>query len=225
MASNVNKFGRTTAILATNVANAGTVAVSYPTGTSQTSFNAGLAGPETYLLVNGNDRWSLAAGKIGVAYGPSNITITNSSGVTWPAGAEIDVQFDLADGNDVEVLSFPIDLVAITGNIDVVTDFRPGVDGVIESVSFVVAAPVTTAARLATLTCAIDGVVTTGGAVALTSANATPLGKVIEGSAVTAANKLTSGSRLGVKATGVTAFSEGRGSLQVRVRKTPSDRY
>lgn len=90
--------------------------------------------------------------------------------------------------------------------------------------------PVTTASRLATITPYIDNTGvggaaanTAGGAVALTSAAATPLGKAIAGSEITANNRLYRESLVSFKATSVTAFAEGQGFLNVRIRRNPSN--
>ncbi len=225
MSSLVNKFSRVETILATAVADDGTFTVGYPTGTTQASFTTGLAASGHVMFVNDNDKWTNADPGISVSFGASLITITNLTGASLAAGSRIALQFDRADGNDVMVLVFPVDLVNITGAGDVVTDFRPGVDGVIENFSFVVNKPVTTGSKLATLNLEIGTTNVTGGTIALTSALATPQGKVIECAAITAANTIGRDDTLSIEAASVTAFSEGTGSLIVRIRRTPSDAY
>jgi hypothetical protein len=208
-------------VLAADVANSGTFTVAYPTGFTQDSFTAGLHGAGSYLMVNGNDKLTVAASKISLAFGASLITVTNSSGATLPAGTKFILNVDQADGNDVLFLTLPITLAAITGAGDVVTEIRPGVDGVIENVEFVVTSPVTTAAKAATLNLEIGTTDVTGGTIALTSAAATPLGKVITSAAApSAGNTLTKASKLSVEASSVTAFAEGTGYLVIRIRKT-----
>ena len=108
----------------------------------------------------------------------------------------------------------------ITGNIDILTGMRLGLDGTIEMFDAHVTTPVTTASRLATLTPRINSTLVTGGAIALTSANCTPLGARIAGSAITANNRLTRSSTLGIVASGVTAFAEGQVSLVMRIRRS-----
>jgi hypothetical protein len=217
-----NKSAQVTGTLASQVADDGTLVVAYPTGTSQLSFNAGLAGTDSYIILNNNDKYSLGDPGISVTYGASDITITNLSGGAWASGSSYIINLDQVDGDasDVVTLSFPVDLVNITAAGDVVTEFRPGVAGKIESWSFVVNKPVTTAAKLATLNLEIDTTNVTAGTIALTSAAATPQGKVIEGATITGANTLTRESKLSVEASAVTAFSEGTGSIQIRIRKT-----
>lgn len=217
-----DRFAVATVVLATAVADSGTFTVGYPSGTSQLSFNAGLAGTGTYMIVNDNDKWTAAASKMSVSYGASDITVTNSTVTTLAAGSKVTVFLDRQDGNDIVLLQVPISLAAITAAGDVMTDIRPGVAGTIEYWEFVVTEPVTTAAKLATLNLEIDTTNVTGGTIALTSAAATPLGKVIAGAAITAANTLVPESKLSIEAASVTAFSEGRGFVNIRIRKTPS---
>lgn len=221
----VNRTKTVEAVLATAVANAGTFDIAYPTGTSQVSFNAGLAGTGAYVMLNDNEKWTEAASKIAVSYGASLITVTNNSGYTWAAGTRVALSVDQQDGNDVILLQIPIDLVSVTAAGDVVTEMRPGVYGTLEYVEFVVTKPVTTAAKLASLNLEIDTTNVTGGVVALTSAAATPLGKVIAGTAITGANTLTPDSKLSVEASAVTAFAEGQGFLNVRIRKNAVYNY
>lgn len=216
----VNRSARVEITLAAAVANAGTVDIAYPTGTSQASFSAGLGGTGAYVMLNDNDKWTEAAGKIALSYGASLITLTNNSGYTWVAGTRVLLNVDQQDGNDVLLLQIPVDLVAIAAAGDVVTEIRPGVYGTIEYVEFVITKPATTAAKAATLNLEIDTTNVTGGVIALTSANATPLGKALAGTAITALNTLTPDSKLSVEAATVTAFLEGTGFLNIRIRKT-----
>ena len=216
-----NKFATAQVTLASTVADDGTFTVSYPSGTSQLSFNSGLAGSAHYAILNGNDKWTAADPGIAVSFDASYITVTNQSGYSWAAGTVVDLFFDQKDdrGDGHVVLSFPITLANVTA-ADVVTDFRPGVDGVIEDVQFVVTTAVTTASKAATLNLEIGTTNVTGGTVALTSAACTPLGKVIAGTAITGANTVTRESKISVEASSVTAFAEGAGVLHVRVRLT-----
>lgn len=218
MANLVNRFGVVTAILAAAVANNATFDVAYPSGTTQASFTQGLAGATHRMIVNSNDAWNSGVG-FTVSFGASLITITNTTGSSLPAGASIMFMFEQVDGNDVTIFAFPINLASIVGTQDVVTDFRPGFAGTIEDVSFVVNIPVTTAAKLASLNVEIGTTNLTGGVVALTSANSTPMGKTVQGSAITGANVLTPDSLISVEASAVTAFVEGSGTLYVRVRR------
>lgn len=114
------------------------------------------------------------------------------------------------------VLSIPIVLATVTAG-DVLTTFTPGFAGRIEKVDFAVTTAVTTGSKLATLNLEIGTTNLTGGAVALTSANCTPLGAVVAGSAVTAANSFGATDTISVEGASVTAFAEGAGVLLVTV--------
>lgn len=220
---NVNQFALVETALVSAVADDATFVVSYPSGTSQLTFNVGLAGAAHVLILDDNNRWPVGDPGFSVAFGASDITVTNLTGASIPAGTRVLLTLDMQDGNNLEVLTFPVTLANITGSQDVVTDFRPGIEGYIESVSWVQNIPVTTAAKLASLNLEIDTTNVTGGVIALTSAAATPMGKVIEGTAITALNRLEKESKLSIEASGVTAFSEGSGSVLVRIRRDMSN--
>lgn len=113
------------------------------------------------------------------------------------------------------VIALPIKLAKITGAGDVLTNWTPGFAGKITKVAFAVTDPVTTAAKAATLNLEIGSTNVTGGEVALTSANCTPLGAVVAGAAITAANTFTATDTISVEAASVTAFAEGEGVLLI----------
>ena len=86
----------TRAVLAAAVPNAGTITVPYPTGTNQ----AGLIGTTGGdLVVNNNDRYLQGTSGVRVEYtfNPTNITVTNQTGVAWPINAEVIVAFGVSD--------------------------------------------------------------------------------------------------------------------------------
>lgn len=117
------------------------------------------------------------------------------------------------------VFPFHVDLADIAdGNVVL---FPPDFAGVIIAHDFVVDDPATTAAKAATLGLEIDDVAVTGGVVALTSANATPRGKTVPGTAVTGNNTFAAGSEIKVIASGVTAFVEGSGTIIITYESTP----
>lgn len=113
-------------------------------------------------------------------------------------------------------LAIPINLVDVTDG-DVVTTLTPGHNGLIKKLEFVVGTPVTTASKLTTLNAEIGATNVTGGAVALTSANCTPLGAVIAGSAVTAANAFIYSDTISIEAASTTQFAEGSGVLLITI--------
>lgn len=120
--------------------------------------------------------------------------------------------------SDVMELTFPIDLVGIT-NADVLTNYTPGFDGDIIGFDFVVNKPVTTGSKTAALNLEIGTTDVTGGVLTITSAAATPLGKVISATDITADNSFTATDTISIEATAVTAFVEGTGSLRLKVRR------
>lgn len=81
-------------------------------------------------------------------------------------------------------------------------------------------APVTTGAKLATLTAQIAGVACTGGVVSLTSANLTPTNTLVAGTAITALNVGTAGQTVEAAVSAVTAFLEGDGYVEFVVQNT-----
>lgn len=112
------------------------------------------------------------------------------------------------------VMSIPVKMANIADG-DIVKAFTPGFAGVIQKVWFVVTDPTTTAAKASTLNVDIGTTPTTGGAIALTSANTNALGDVVNGSAITAANTFTNTDTLKVVAASTTAFVEGEGVLMI----------
>jgi hypothetical protein len=216
-------------ILAAAVADAGTTTIAYPTGTTQLDFNVGLAKLSgCYFVLNGNDRIAYSASGSGVrvgtiTFGASNITITNNSGYSWPIGTKIDAFFDVYDGPARIPFHWHIKLAKVA-NGDLLTECRPGIEGTIEYWEAQVTDPATTAAKLSTLNLEIDTTDVTGSALALTSANMTPLGAVV-GAAPTALNTLARASKLSIEASATTAFVEGEIDVVIYIRPTEADRY
>lgn len=89
------------ATLAAAVANAGTVTLSYPAGTAQADFTGANASADGAAIINDNDFYPEAASgvRVNYTYGGSNITLTNNTGVTWPAGATVIAQLGQAGGD------------------------------------------------------------------------------------------------------------------------------
>lgn len=123
------------------------------------------------------------------------------------------------DVSSFDTFTFDIDL-ALLANGDVITDWTPGFAGEFVSHAFRVKDPVTTAAKAATLNLEIGAVNVTGGVLALTSANCTPTGAVINGTAITAANAFAADDTVSWEASAVTTFVEGSGTLIIVVRHT-----
>lgn len=94
-------------VLGSSVANGASVTFSYPSGTNQAYWqareSAGSVGhgvaTQTAAQVGGStytEAWSLA-GDISVSFGVSNITVTNTSGVTWGSGGDCFLRLDRRD--------------------------------------------------------------------------------------------------------------------------------
>lgn len=84
-------LANTTVTLASAVANSGTVVIAYPTGQTAATL-AGSTGGK--LNVNDGAIGSFNQGGSGFTFAlGASITITNTSGITWPAGAKINVSF------------------------------------------------------------------------------------------------------------------------------------
>lgn len=124
----------------------------------------------------------------------------------------------LAAGVGIETIALPITLANITGAADVLTAFTPGYKFKLLATSFAVTTAATTGSKAATLNLEIGTTNVTGGEVALTSANCTPLGAVVAGAAITALNTGTSSDTISVESASVTAFVEGAGVLYMRIQ-------
>lgn len=112
------------------------------------------------------------------------------------------------------ILSLPITLANVADG-DVLTTLTPGFNGTITKLEFAVTDPVTTGSKATSLNAEIGTTNVTGGVVALTSANCTPLGAVVSGSAITAANTFSSTDTISIEASSTTAFAEGEGVLYI----------
>lgn len=113
------------------------------------------------------------------------------------------------------IWSIPVPAMSLLANGDYLTTFTPGFPGKILNVSFAVTTAVTTADKAATLNFEINTTNLTGGVISLTSANCTPLGAVVAGTAITANNTFDADDTISVEASSVTAFSEGAGVIYV----------
>ncbi|MCW4115667.1 hypothetical protein NPA31_011900 [Aurantimonas sp. MSK8Z-1] len=91
-------IANTTTILAAAVANGGTLTLPYPAGTSQAILN-GTSGGQVAVDGGRYAQAASGAGTVAIAYGASNITVTNNSGVTWPSGATLRASFGRTDRN------------------------------------------------------------------------------------------------------------------------------
>lgn len=111
-----NRFYQVPAVLATAVANNGTVTFAYPAGTTQDTFiGSRTAAGGGQVVVGVNDVYKQSAGQCSFTYGASEVTVTNTSGVTWPAGAPVVFGPVTASANVgfAVPVSFPVDLTYV----------------------------------------------------------------------------------------------------------------
>lgn len=92
--------------LASAVADAATVAIAYPAGTTQASLTGSTGGTLT-INDGAGGSFKQGAGGFTAAFGASTITITNDSDVTWPAGAVLAASFGQTDINGSYNLTAP----------------------------------------------------------------------------------------------------------------------
>lgn len=143
------------------------------------------------------------------AAGP--IVDVDSSGVWIEMGFDVPSTLDPATTRSV--IACPIPAYSAIANAGVLLRLTPGFAGRILGMAVQTTTPVTTAAKLATLTPNIAGVAVTGGVVSMTSAGQTPIGAVQNGTPVTALNTFTAAQEITVVASAVTAFVEGAGVI------------
>lgn len=124
----------------------------------------------------------------------------------------------LADVGSATVV-IPVATLASLANAEVL-DIPVAYPFKVTKAQFRVGVAATTAAKAATLTTRVNDVAVTGGVIALTSANCTPSGAVVAGSAITGANTGTAGQTVGVVVSAVTAFVEGSGQIEFTVVNT-----
>jgi hypothetical protein len=137
----------------------------------------------------------------------------------WVATGVGIVQFDTARNEEVVILSIPVALAGVTA-ADVLTSFTPGFAGRIIDWNFAVTTAATTALKAATLNLEVGTTNATGGTIALTSANCTPLGAVVaKADAFTAGTTFGAADTISVEAASVTAFAEGAGVLTIKLGK------
>jgi len=124
----------------------------------------------------------------------------------------------IAAGVGVETIAIPVPALATLADGDILTTYTPGYKFKILSISFAVHTAVTTAAKASSLNVEIGTTNTTGGVVALTSANCTPIGAVVAGSAITAANTGSAAATISIEAASTTTFIEGGGYILLKIQ-------
>lgn len=173
------------------------------------------------------DRTSIGEPVYCTSDNPTDLTLTPTAFVR-PVG----VLSDFRTTSDMDVALFtPADYsgygsighwsrfinLATLANGDIVTTWTPGFRGRIVKWWFEVMVPATTGSKLATLNIEVGTTNLTGGTIALTSANCTPLGNVVaQGTDFTAGMAFGAADTLSVEAASVTAFVEGNGTLHIQ---------
>lgn len=136
--------------------------------------------------------------------------------VVQPSGS---AQAALTTGADYEHWFFYTPLADIADG-DLLTSFVPGFAGTLVAFDAWVQKAATTAAKASTLNLEIDTTNVTGGSLALTSANCTPKGVKVAGTAITAANTFTSTQAISIEAASTTAFVEGAIWMDITYTRT-----
>lgn len=117
-------------------------------------------------------------------------------------------------------LSIPVDLASVTGTQDILTDYTLGFIGEIVAIDVVANIPASTGGKSFNLVVDVGSTPTTGGLVALTTSALNAMGKVVAGSAITAANTFIANSTISLRAETVTAFAEGSATILVHMKPT-----
>lgn len=196
------------------VATNGTITFTYPSGYNASSF---VAGGATMFSEGLETLFTEGASNFSVSYGASSATVTYLGSTSIPAGTALRFGPSMAPTVGVQILPFHINLPDLA-NGDVLTNYTPGFPFKILGVDFQVQKAVTTAAKAATLNLEIGTTNLTGGVVSLTSANCTPAGAQVAGTAVTGANTGTATDNFSIEAASVTTFVEGTGVLLVKLQ-------
>jgi len=138
--------------------------------------------------------------------------------------------YNTVDGVAVPgVVSIPVNypLAGITGNIDILTDYVVPFSFQPLALRAAVTTVASTASKLATIGLSVgptgSAVAVPGASIALTTATVTPLGKIFIANATPAtptapAVTYPAGTKINLKATGVTAFVEGSMSFIIDLR-------
>jgi hypothetical protein len=130
----------------------------------------------------------------------------------------------IAAGVGVTTLMFHINLVALTAAAaNLMSSYVPGYAFKILQVDYVTTTLGVGAGATMSLNLEIAGTNVTGGVVNPTEANTTPLGNLVAGTAVTAANVGTAAQALEIEvAAGGTIFTAGQGTLLVKIQNMDS---
>lgn len=98
-------IANTKTTLASAVADDATVVIPYPAGQTQATLQNSTGGRVT-IDQDGPYKQGVAD-NVDITFGAGNITITNRTGYTWPAGAELRTSFGQIDINGSYNLTYP----------------------------------------------------------------------------------------------------------------------
>ena len=118
----------------------------------------------------------------------------------------------------IEWINFFFPLASLAANGNIITGWVPGFKGRFLAADFVVHKAVTTASKRADINLEINGVDVTGGVISITSAAATPAGKIVAGTAITALNTFDVNDVIDIELSNVTVHIEGDGTLMLKVQ-------
>lgn len=124
-----------------------------------------------------------------------------------------------AQRDDLVIVPLHVLLAGIADG-DVLTNYPCDFDGEVVALRAAIATAVTTASDESTLTVQINATDVPGTALNLTSANATPMGKVLEAEAKRrGGHKFSTRDTLSIVASDTTAFAEGAATLHLVLRR------
>lgn len=181
-------------------------------------------------------------GKMCFVVDDQTVALTDNDGTRSPAGVVIRVDSDgvyvstflnsaassagaAAPPGAFSTLSVYMPLAGITA-ADQVAKVIPGFTGKLIKTQALVVTAATTGSKAATLTPQINvsggaDAPVTGGVLALTSANMTPAGAVVAGTAVTAGNTFGASDGISLLGSAVTTFVEGAAMIILTIQATP----
>jgi len=149
------------------------------------------------------------------------VLLTDAQFDSLNSGAFTSVLTDLGPG----IMAAVVDLTDADADAKTIATFTPGFAGVIRSVVAIVSTAATTSGKSATVGVFVDGTEINGGRIALTSANATPVGTVLGATNVTFSsanpNNFSSTDSITIKTVAApTTFAEGTVAFVVFLEPT-----
>lgn len=151
-----------------------------------------------------------------IASGAATLKTARAESITDNSGGNASATAGIAAGAATQFLSQTFNLADLLGTDEHKID--PGFNGKLLAINARVQRAATTAAKAATLTARVNALSMTGGVVALTSANCTPAGSQVAGSAITAGvQTFTNAQTIGFLLSSVTTFVEGSVAIEYKV--------